>query len=255
MPILKLILAVIVFLTGLAGGLAARRLSRSSSSKRWFSLGSALAGGVFLGAGLIHLLPDAVQGLGGYFKGLDYPLAFALCSLGFLAVLLLEKVVCAGWETAPGVSAAAGPMALLLTAVLSFHSLLAGLALGAEGTLTGSLAIFFAIVAHKGSAGFALGVDLERATVAKGRRWGLLILFCLSTPFGIMAGATLAALFSGPSGRVVEAVFDSLAAGTFLYIAVLDIIQEEFFQPQDRWYKFLLLVAGLVGMALLALWL
>ncbi len=255
MPALKLIFAGVVFLTGLAGGLAALRLGRSSSGQRWFSLGSALAGGVFLGAGLLHLLPDAAQGLGGYIKGQNYPLAFALCAVGFLAVLLLEKVICAGWETAPGTNAAAGPMAFLLTAVLSFHSMLAGLALGAEATLTGSLAIFFAIVAHKGSAGFALGVDLERAGAAGSRRWGLLILFCLSTPFGIMAGAGLAALASGPSGRLAEAVFDSLAAGTFLYIAVLDIIQEEFFQPSDRWLKFLLLVAGLVGMALLALWL
>lgn len=256
MPMLKLIFAGVVFLIGLGGGLVALRLGQASSSRRWFSWGSALAGGVFLGAGLIHLLPDAANGLGQYYHGMDYPLAFALCAIGFLAVLLLEKVICAGWEAeANGPKAAAGPMAFILTAVLSFHSLLAGLALGAEATLTGSLAIFFAIVAHKGSAGFALGVDLERAGAKGGRRWGLLILFCLSTPFGILAGAGLAVLASGPTGRLVEAVFDSLAAGTFLYIAVLDIIQEEFFQPVDRWPKFLLLVAGLVGMALLALWL
>lgn len=256
MPMLKLIFAGVVLLTGLAGGMAALRLGQSSSGQRWFSWGSALAGGVFLGAGLIHLLPDAAQGLGQYFHGLDYPLAFALCAVGFLSILLLEKVICAGWETEPdGPKAAAGPMAFILTAVLSFHSLLAGLALGAESTLAGSLAIFFAIVAHKGSAGFALGVGLQRAGVAGRRRWTALTLFCLSTPFGILAGAGLAFLASGPSGRLVEAVFDSLAAGTFLYIAVLDIIQEEFFQPTDRWPKFLLLVIGLVGMALLALWL
>ena len=256
MPTLKFIFAGVVFLIGLTGGLVALRLGRSSWGQRWFSLGSALAGGVFLGAGLIHLLPDAAQGLGEYFKGLDYPLAFTLCALGFLAVLLLEKVICAGWEARlDGGSAAAGPMAFLLTVVLSFHSLLAGLALGAEGTLTGSLAIFLAIAAHKGSAGFALGVDLERAGVAASRRWAALLTFSLSTPIGIFAGAGVAALTSGPSGRLVEAVFDSLAAGTFLYIAVLDIIQEEFFQPVDRWPKFLLLFIGLVGMALLALWL
>ncbi len=256
MPMLKLIFAGVVFLTGLAGGLAAIRLGRSSSGQRWFSLGSALAGGVFLGAGLIHLLPDAAQGFGQYYKGLDYPLAFIICALGFLSVLLLEKVIFAERDDEPGgQAAAAGPMAFLLTVVLSFHSLLAGLALGVESTLTGSLAIFFAIVAHKGSAGFALGVDLERAGVAANKRWSALGIFSLSTPIGILTGAGLVALTSGPSGRLVEAVFDSLAAGTFLYIAVLDIIQEEFFQPTDRWPKFLLLVIGLVGMALLALWL
>jgi zinc transporter 1/2/3 len=256
MPMLKLIFAGVVFLTGLAGGMAALRLGRSTGSRRWFSLGSALAGGVFLGAGLIHLLPDAAQGFGSYFKGLDYPLAFAMCAMGFLALLLLEKVLFAGKHDEPGAeAAAAGPMAFLLTIVLSFHSLLAGLALGVESSLTGSLAIFLAIVAHKGSAGFALGVDLERARVVTNRRWMALIMFSLSTPIGIMAGTGLDFLASGPSGRLVEAVFDSLAAGTFLYIAVLDIIQEEFFKPTDRWPKFLLLVMGLVGMALLALWL
>jgi zinc transporter 1/2/3 len=256
MPMLKLIFAGIVFFTGLAGGFSAIRLGRSPWGKRWFSLGSALAGGVFLGAGMIHLLPDAAHGFGSYYKGLDYPLAFALCAIGFLAILLLEKVIFANQPDEPNAqAAAAGPMAFLLTVVLSFHSLLAGLALGVESTLTGSLAIFLAIVAHKGSAGFALGVDLERAGVVSNRRWTALIIFSLSTPFGILAGAGLDILASGPSGRLVEAVFDSLAAGTFLYIAVLDIIQEEFFQPVDRWPKFLLLVIGLVGMALLALWL
>ncbi len=46
----------------MAGGLAPLYVSRSPSSKRWLSLGNMFSGGIFLGGGLLHLLPE-VQSL------------------------------------------------------------------------------------------------------------------------------------------------------------------------------------------------
>ena len=43
-------------------------------------------------------------------------------------------------------------------------------------------------------------------------------------------------------------------AGTFIYVAVLDIIDEELTKEGDKILKFSLIVAGIVLMALLALW-
>ncbi|MGE5186640.1 MAG: hypothetical protein ACM31C_31515 [Acidobacteriota bacterium] len=51
-----------------------------------------------------------------------------------------------------------------------------------------------------------------------------------------------------------EGIFDSLAAGTFLYIAMLDIIRTEFEVRGDRWQKWSLASAGFATMAVLALW-
>lgn len=256
---LKILAAGVVFLTGMAGGLFSLRIQNYQNSQRWFSLGSALAGGIFLGAGLIHLLPDAVAGFAQINPKLSYPLAFTLCAFGFVSVLFLEKVLLAHQEepeaTAHESTESGQLYPYLLAAVLSFHSVLAGLALGAETSLVGSMVIFLAIIAHKGSAGFALGVGLVRGGLQKAGILKMLIAFALATPLGIVMGTAVQSLTSGSGGVLAEAIFDCLAAGTFLYIAVLEIIQEEFFDPAGRWLKFLLLILGLGGMALLALWL
>ena len=51
-----------------------------------------------------------------------------------------------------------------------------------------------------------------------------------------------------------EGIFDALAGGTFVYVAVLDIIDEAFADKVDLGAKFAVLMAGFLGMALLALW-
>jgi len=43
-------------------------------------------------------------------------------------------------------------------------------------------------------------------------------------------------------------------AGSFIYVAVLDIIDEAFADKVDLRAKFAVLLAGFLGMALLALW-
>jgi zinc transporter 1/2/3 len=254
MPALKLVFAAAVLAIGAAGGGLALRLQGPGGRGVAMSLGSALAGGVFLGAGLIHLLPDAASGLAAAPPASGYPWAFALCGAAFAAILLVEKVLWRPPQGPEGEPAPAAASPYLLAGVLGFHSLLAGLALGAEASLAGSVALFAAVAAHKGSAAFSLGVGLVRGGLPARRRLGILAAFCLSTPAGILAGAGVARLLAGQAARTGEAVFDSLAAGTFLYIAVMDVIQEEFAGGGAGVWKFAFLLAGLAGMAVLAVW-
>src|SRR5260370_724475 len=72
-------------------------------------------------------------------------------------------------------------------------------------------------------------------------------------PLGVGAGAAVGAL-AGGARLVGEAAFLSLAAGTFAYVATLDILREEFHDPDGRLAKWLWVVAGAGLMALLALW-
>lgn len=53
---------------------------------------------------------------------------------------------------------------------------------------------------------------------------------------------------------LAEAIFDALAAGSFVYVAVLDIIGEAFADKVNLGIKFLVLTAGFLGPALLAMW-
>lgn len=83
---LKLVALVLIFAVGFFGGLAAFGAQKSERREILFSLGSALAAGIFLGAGLIHLLPDGIEALASYFGSLDFPLGFLIATLGFLLV-------------------------------------------------------------------------------------------------------------------------------------------------------------------------
>ena len=51
-----------------------------------------------------------------------------------------------------------------------------------------------------------------------------------------------------------EAAFLALAAGSFAYVATLDILRDEFVEPGGRFGKWLLVAAGAGSMGVLALW-
>jgi zinc transporter 1/2/3 len=217
-----------------------------------------MAAGIFIGAGLIHMLPDAVVDFGIIAPHLGYPLASLLCAVGFVLILFIEGVLVPGGEeraSSPDTADQRPAYPFVLTLILSIHSILAGIALGAEPSFISSLAIFIAIVGHKGSAGFALAVSLQRTEVGRRAILNRIVFFSLMTPLGIGIGSVFVSLLTGTTSLGFEAVFDSLAAGSFIYISAVDIIKEEFFEPYQRWFKFALLCLGLGLMAMLALWL
>ena len=74
------------------------------------------------------------------------------------------------------------------------------------------------------------------------------------TPLGIVAGASIGAVLTGRADGLFEATFDSLGAGTFVYIAALDIIRTEFDSPEDHAWKWVSAAVGFGLMALLAIW-
>ena len=57
--ILKTVAALSILAVGILGGIVPLLAARRQASQRFFSLGNALAGGIFLGVGFTHLLPEA----------------------------------------------------------------------------------------------------------------------------------------------------------------------------------------------------
>lgn len=254
--------AILIALVGGAGVFAPWLAARRGGG-RAIAFGNSFAGGVLLAAGLIHLLADASDGFASAYPDLDYPAAFAVATLAFILVLGLERVIPRALETGslsedPESAALIGsgkgglaPYLLLLT--LSIHSLIAGLTLGLS-TAAGATVLLIAILAHKGAAGFALGSTFREAAIPPRTRIPALLVFVGSTPAGVLLGGLAIELFGSGSGAA-EAWFKAVAAGTFLYIATLDIVREEFFPGgTDRAQRlgFALLGAGI--MALVAIW-
>ena len=175
--------------------------------------GEAIAAGVFLGAGLIHMLGDAAGDFAA--AGVDYPWPFLLCGAVVLALLLLEHVGAA----ANGASNESAALALLATAMLSIHSFLAGAALGTSGVGAVAIVIFIAIVAHKWAASFALAVSLARSPLGRVPRFVAFVVFVFFLPLGVATGA-LAAEWDA-AYPLVAPTLKALAAGTFLYLGTL----------------------------------
>ncbi|MFP2909833.1 ZIP family metal transporter [Pyxidicoccus sp. 3LFB2] len=241
--------SVIIVLGSLAGAVVVVWNQQPTQLVRFL----AFAAGVMLGAAFFHMLPEAYSG-GGWW-------AFALVPAGFVFILVLERYLVAhAGEDVPGdhMSSTGEPaqpgQVLGLTAFigLSTHTLFDGIALGSAVEEGVGLMALLAIVSHKVPSALSLASILK----AEGRSRASVLL--LSTLYGMMvpAGAALYFLFDAVLN------FESLAAkalafsaGTFLYIAVSDLLPHVHRHGKDHpGRNVLALFGGLLLMFLLAQW-
>jgi zinc transporter 1/2/3 len=68
----------------------------------------------------------------------------------------------------------------------------------------------------------------------------LMAIFAFASPLGCAIGMAL----ESTASVVVNVVFSSLAAGTFVYIACSEVVVEEFSTPGNRWVKLLVFIIG-----------
>jgi len=261
---IKLALLLAILAVGAAGAVLPLMRRGSAQNERILGWGNSFAAGVFLAAGLVHMLPDADEIWTGL--GWDYPMAFALAGFAFAFMLLVEHVLLPE-QAHQEVHAPSGERfariaehhhdalsAYAVLTALSIHSLLAGVALGAQPDLSRALVISLAIIAHKSAAGFALGVSLARSPLPTKQSWRLVALFAVATPVGGLVGALVGEILDGRLAANFEAVFLSIAAGTFIYVATFDILRDEFPAPGGRFAKWLVLTMGIGAMGMLAFW-
>lgn len=257
----KVVALVALLALAYAGGVLPLRASASPRSAEIFSLSNAFSGGLFISIGLIHMLGDGAKGLEAAGVGTDYPLELAIATAGFLAILLLEAVVGGRVRTSLGeayqpdsAGSAAGLRARLLTIILSVHSLMAGIAIGAEAEVAAAVAILIAIVAHKGPEGYALGVSLHQAGTGRRQLVRTVMLYAVMTPIGIVVGTGLATMLEGEANAMFEAVFDSLAGGTFIYVATFGVLKEEFSSLDSLGLKYFATIVGAALIAVVSVW-
>ena len=81
-----ILMALVIFVLTVISGAIPFIIKLKKPGRFDFPSGEALANGVFLGAGLVHMLSDASDGFTKL--GLDYPWAFVICGTTFLVFLL-----------------------------------------------------------------------------------------------------------------------------------------------------------------------
>lgn len=245
---LKLFSAVLIFVIAIIAAWPPFRQRLKTLTGKDFPRSEALASGVFLGAGLIHMLGDASS----EFTQLhvQYPLAFLLAGISFLSLLLLEHYATEiSHEHQPSILS----MSTLAFIMLSIHSLFAGAALGLTKSLSTTILILIAIIAHKWAASFSLAVQLNKSQNSLKTNMIYFGLFAFMAPLGILLGEQITHITT--QHNFIEPVFTALAAGTFLYIGTLhglkrSILVERCCNLRD----FSFVIIGFALMAVVAIW-
>lgn len=239
--VFKFLAAILIGLAAVIAGFLPIRAT--SIQRRFFTLGDSFASGIFLGAGAFHMLPEAISTFNKIHLKDAYPISLLLCLGGILFFVILERSVMRfnklnHQQHHPIIG-------YLLALVLSIHSLVEGAALGINMIFTDAFLIFIAIIAHKGSASFALSMTLRQSNIKPFNAGIIIILFSLMTPIGISITSLLVSSLEDHSGRLLQASFNAFAAGTFLYIGGIRLVHGQFKQIRENFGDMSALICGL----------
>ncbi|XP_072321775.1 zinc transporter ZIP1 [Eucyclogobius newberryi] len=259
----------------------------SETHRTVLSLISCFAGGVFLAACLLDIIPDYLTDMSAELAArqvqTSFPIPEFIMAVGFFTVLILERLVlhcqersAARGEREPllhaqghghGHAEAVDPelesrghhahvdlqahspfRSFMLFLSLSLHSVFEGLAIGLQNTESQVLQICIAILVHKSIIVFSLSVKLVQSGLRPGWLAAYLAVFALASPLGIGVGiGVMEAHLS--SGALVQAVLEGLAAGTFVYITFMEILPHELNSPGRQLLKVFFLLLGFCIMA------
>jgi zinc and cadmium transporter len=279
-------LAVLLF--SLAGG-SVPLLKRVTHDRLQLYL--SLSAGVMLGAACFHVMPDAVESLGAEVFGwwVAGGVVGLFCIERFLAPHTHEPSIAppaakddhghehghdhehhhhhhhehgnghapvsppvAGWAAVLGLTLHTFMNGVALAGAVKFDFDNPGQHSGAAWGLPG-LALFLAIVLHKPADALSISTVLRRRGVSTGTIGLVQLGFALMVPVGGVAFLlTEGALAKGLENQITGAAL-AFSAGTFLFIALSDLLPEVHFHRHDRVPLFGALLAGVVLMGLIAL--
>lgn len=293
--LLKIISVVVLLGMGMGFGVMPYFIERCRKSTKFLGLANSFSGGLFLGIGLFHILPESSELL----KELtEAPISFFCAFLSYALILFVEKVLFNSHEmlhsghdhshedthehedeNVEGLlnkkegetgesreteekeqkiilpeneheyKQGSGITPYILLLALGFHGLFEGMALGIQSKIGGTLFLFLAIAAHKWAASLTLGIAFVKANVTKKRLISLVFVFALIGPVGIIFGLIL----SSTANEIVEGIFLAMSTGTFIYISCSEVNVEEFANPDNKYFKFIMFMAGGVFTAGLSL--
>ncbi len=237
----SLIYSGIVMVAGWFGAALPMYFHKPQKDSRYLRLFISLGAGVLLGAAFLHLIPDAIDATG---KSMGFWLLG-----GFLFLFLLEMFTFShpceedhcdyhkiGWVAFAG---------------LSLHNLVNGVALGSALSIPAlGIIVFLATLGHKAPEFFSLSSLLIAGKRSKRQAAFLIIIVSIMIPLG----AVLSQVFLAQKTASVLGAALAFSAGTFIHIAVVDLVPEIHQAKNWRNYHFAAFMAGLFLMGLATQW-
>lgn len=249
---LKFIFATLIVVVIISAGLLPFKKRLTSSLVHEFAIGETLATGIFLGAALLHMLPEANQLF--ISQGYHYPFAFIITGLTFLFFLWFEHLGSELYTPDHGVIqhkphgdeehahhhtldhhhdhdrghakkySNSTAFALLAWIMLSIHSFILGTSLGLNHSTSIVIMLFLAIITHKWAESFAIAVQLNKSNLSFISALIFFLLFAFMTPLGIFTGWYFGHHMDAHTS--IDPMLISASAGTFLYLGTLHGLEQ-----------------------------
>ncbi|KAF8411290.1 hypothetical protein HHK36_003837 [Tetracentron sinense] len=255
-----------------------------------FFMIKALAAGVILATGFMHILPHAFENLTSPCLKVDpwggFPFTGFIAMMSAIVTLMVDTFATSYYKSshfnkAQSIlnedeehaghvhvhgSAASGSPDLVRHRVLELgivvHSVIIGISLGSSQSAKTIKPLVAALSFHQFFEGMGLGGCISQAKFKSRAVTIMAIFFSLTTPVGIAIGIGISKIYNenSPTALIVEGVFDSASAGILIYMALVDLLAADFMNPRMQSNKKIQLGANLsllfgAGcMSLLAMW-
>lgn len=249
-----------------------------------------LGAGLLLGVGVMHLLVDGVlefdtASIEEETNG--YPFTFATFLFGIIFMMGMQMVTAYALSDALTEETHTAPSSnhftldeqphkaktgLSISKIISFeasivlHSVIIGFGFGVTNgeDIPALVALLIALLFHQFFEGMSIGIIVIEAELMENLKldvtfkYGLLALFVLSTPIGIVIGILTEAT---TDGDMISSIFNCFAAGLLMYGVLVEVVASEMaVQPTTKngmWVKaqrYGAFVLGCLSMSVLAVW-
>ncbi|CAN6197345.1 unnamed protein product [Urochloa humidicola] len=114
------------------------------------------------------------------------------------------------------------------------HSVIIGISLGASQDPSTIKPLVVALSFHQMFEGMGLGGCIVQAKFKIRSIITMVLFFCLTTPVGILVGLGISSVYNenSPTALIVEGILNSVAAGILVYMALVDLLAEDFMNPK-----------------------
>lgn len=130
-----------------------------------------------------------------------------------------------------------------LVSALSVHAIFEGMLVGISKNHISVMTITLVIIAHKWVEGIAVSAGIKKhPEISKAMINQLLISFVLMSPLGIIIGQ----LFSFINSPIINVFLTCISSGALLYVALGEMVLDEFNCGENRKQKFILFIFGIV---------
>jgi zinc and cadmium transporter len=225
------------------------------SSHARLQLYLSLSAGVMLGAAFFHVMPEAMEISGSLFGW--------WISLAVVGLFSVERFLAPhshevadhdhSQVAAPPVAGWMAVLGLTIHTFMNGVGLAGAVAAEANSVILPGVALFLAIILHKPADALAISTVLGRKGAPLGKLWMVQLGFAAMVPVGVVAFQATQGVIANNLQNQVTGFALAFSAGTFLLIALSDLLPEVQFHRHSRVSLFLALVLGVGLMGGIAL--